>query len=264
MNCKNCNTSLGNTQKFCFECGAKVITKRLTFKSICAEISDKFFNLDNKLLKTFLHLFTKPEEVIVEFINGTRKKHVNVIQYFAVSLTLVGIQVFLMNTFFKEALDMDALLGDSLSRANYGKDNPFSAENFKFDDLNNYQSVIYVLSVPISAFSTWAAYFIIGDRRYNFTEHIVINLYYSAQIIFVSSITSILFLCLGLNYLLISSLVSVVTFVYLLYILHRVFKTKLLESITRFVLIILIYALLFIGIIMCVAIFTFIKTKINQ
>lgn len=257
MNCKNCNTKLESTKNYCFECGAKVITKRLTFKSICAEISDKFFNLDNKLLKTFIELFTQPDVVIVDFINGTRKKHVNVIQYFAISLTLVGIQVFLMNTFFKDAMNMDSLFGN----ANYGKDNPFSPENFDYQEINNYQSLIYVLSVPISAFSTWFAYYIIGDRRYNFTEHIVINLYYSAQVIIISSLTGILFLCLGLDYLIISSFITLITFIYLLYVLHKVFKTKRIESITRFILIMLIYGLFFFFVIICAVIIGFIISK---
>ena len=203
MNCKNCNTELENNKNYCFECGAKVITERLTFKGICAEVSTKFFNLDNKLLNTFFDLFTKPDVVIVDFINGTRKKHVNVIQYFAIALTLVGIQVFLMNTFFEDSMNLDALFG----KDNYSKDNPFSPENFNYSEINNYQSLIYVLSVPLSAFSTWFAYYIIADRRYNFTEHIVINLYYSAQIIIITSLLSILFLCFGLNYLIISSFI---------------------------------------------------------
>ncbi|WP_396600336.1 DUF3667 domain-containing protein [Algibacter sp. R77976] len=257
MNCKNCDTKLENSKNYCFECGAKVITKRLTFKSICAEIGDKFFNLDNKLLKTFLDLFSKPDDVIVNFINGTRKKHVNVIQYFAISLTLVGIQVFLMNTFFKDAMNMDALFGNKT----YGKDNPFSPENFNYEEINNYQSLIYVLSVPLSAFSTWFTYFIVNDRRYNFTEHIVINLYYSAQVIIISSLTGILFLCLGIDYLVISSFITIITLIYLLYVLHKVFKTKLLESISRFILIMLIYAIFFILIIICSAVIGYIIAK---
>ena len=169
-----------------------------------------------------------------------------------------------MNTFFEEALEMDALLGDSFNTGSYGKDNLFSPEDFNFDEVNNYQSLIYVLSVPISAFSIWITYYILGDRRYNFTEHIAINLYYSAQIIIISSVLSILFLFFGLNYLIISSFISVFTFAYLLYILHKVFKTKRSESVLRFILIMLVYAVLFISIILLMVIVAFVMKKINQ
>ncbi|TBN00436.1 DUF3667 domain-containing protein [Hyunsoonleella flava] len=246
MQCKNCNIEIQAYQNYCSECGAKVIRNRLTFKNIWTEINLYFFNLDNKLFKTLVFLFTKPEEVIVSYIEGTRKKYVDVIQYFAISLTLVGIQVFLMNTFFKDAMNLDSLYGDSFKELSNQENNPFAPGNMDYSAINNYQSVIYVLSVPISAFSTWIAYYLVGDRRYNFTEHIVINLYYSAQIIIVSAVLSILFLVCGGDYLTISVLVSVFTFAYLFYILHRVFKTTLLDSFARFLLIGFLYGILFI------------------
>ncbi len=254
MECKNCDIQIQSYQNYCSECGAKVIRNRLTFKNIWSEINLYFFNLDNKLFKTLIYLFTKPEEVIVSYIEGTRKKYVDVIQYFAISLTLVGIQVFLMNTFFKEAMNLDGLYGDSFKDLANQENNPFAPGNMDYSAINNYQSVIYVLSVPVSAFSTWIAYYIIGDRRYNFTEHIVINLYYSAQIIIVSAVLSILFLVCGGDYLTISVLVSIFTFAYLFYILHRVFKTTLLDSFARFLLIGFIYLLMFLVIIFIVAI----------
>ncbi len=246
MQCKNCDINLQSHENYCSECGAKVIRNRLTFKNIWAEINVYFFNLDNKLFRTLLYLFTKPEEVIVTYIEGTRKKYVDVIQYFAISLTLVGIQVFLMNTFFKDAMDLSNLYGDSFKELANQKNNPFSPENMDYSLINNYQSLIYVLSVPISAFSTWIAYHIAGERRYNFTEHIVINLYYSAQIIIVSAVLSILFLVCGGDYLTISMFVSLLTFAYLFYVLHRVFKASFLESFARFLLIGFCYAVIFV------------------
>ena len=94
MNCKNCNTSLIEGNDFCGFCGAKVIRNRLTIKNLLAHFSEQFLNYDNQFLKTFLHLFTKPEVVIGGYIDGTRKKHVNVISYFAIALTLFRITTF--------------------------------------------------------------------------------------------------------------------------------------------------------------------------
>jgi hypothetical protein len=100
MNCKNYNKVLVDSQKYCDECGAKIIQNRLTPKVIAAQINEQFLSIDNKLLKTFIDLFKRPEVVINGYINGTRKRYIDVLQYFAVSLTLAGIQVFLMTTFF--------------------------------------------------------------------------------------------------------------------------------------------------------------------
>lgn len=255
MNCKNCNTSLLNHQKFCLECGAKVIKNRLTLKNIFEDINDQFINIDNIFLKTFIHLFTKPELVISGYINGTRKQYISVIQYFAISLTLVGIQLFLMNTFFKDALNMDALFGDSFKKLAEQKDNPFSPSNFDYNQINNYQSLIYVLTVPFSALSTWLAYVIVGDKQLNFTEHLVLNLYYSAQIIIVTSLLTIIFLCFGLDYMLITSCISIITFIYWFYVLKRVFNHSFLDTLARFMLAIIALVVIFFGIIIiCVII----------
>ncbi len=264
MLCKNCNTTLTNNQKYCFECGAKIIKNRLTLKNIFQDINNHFFNLDNAFLKTFLNLFTKPEVVINSYIEGTRKKHLGVIQYFAIGLTLVGFQIFLTNLFFKDELNIDMLFGDTFNKLPNQKDNPFSPKNFDFDQFNNYQSLFYILSVPFSAIATWLAYRIIGDKRFNFTEHIVINLYYSAQIIIVSVLFTVLLLCLGVSYITISSLVFILTFIYFFYVLKRVFSTSFLNTLACFILVMLVIVLLYVFIIILGIIFGVVFVLINK
>ena len=97
MNCKNCKTTLEESDDYCRNCGGKVIRNRLTIKSLFHHFSETYFNYDNKLLRTFLTLFSKPEEVIVGYINGTRKKYVDVIGYFALAITLSGLQIFFLS-----------------------------------------------------------------------------------------------------------------------------------------------------------------------
>ena len=239
MNCKNCSNNLRAKQKFCDECGAKIIQNRLKPKVLAQQVNEHYFSIDNKLLLTFLDLFRKPEVVIVGYINGTRKKYIDVLQYFALSLTLTGIQVFLMSTFFKESTDISSQFINGFNDASTTTDNPF--KDFDVNALNNYQGLIYILTVPFSAVGSWLAYYIIGERTYNFTEHLVINLYYSAQIIIITALLTILFLVFGLDYLLISSIVYILTFVYLFYILKRIFKTNFWNTLGRFSLVMAIY-----------------------
>lgn len=256
MDCKNCNTSLSKLINYCPLCGAKIVKKRLTMKSIVSDINEQFFNIDNKFLKTFFHLFSKPEVVIIGFIDGTRKKYVNVIQYFAISLTLVGIQVFLMNTFFKEAMEMDPNMFGTLANPETQKDNPFS--HLEFADYNNYQSVFYVLSVPFSAISTWLTYWIVGLRQYNFTEHLVLNLYYSAQVIFLNAFLTIILLCFGIDFILISTLSSIFIFIYFFYVLKSVFKTSFLMTLAHFFLVMCALGFIFIILIVLLSFLLFI------
>jgi len=243
MNCKNCNKALKDTQKYCDECGAKVIQNRLTPKVLATQVNQEFISIDNLFLRTFLDLFTKPGKVITEYIDGTRKKYMNVLQYFGVSLTLAGIQVFLMTTFFKDALEIDANFVKSIESMPGQKDNPFFNSNF--NDFAKYQSIIYIIGVPISAFASWIVYYVLGNKRYNFTEHLVLNLYYSAQIIIITAVLSILFLALGLNYLLLSSFIILPTVLYLGYVLKDIFKESHIETFAKFILIMLVYGILY-------------------
>lgn len=239
MNCRNCDNRLRNKQKFCDECGAKVIKNRLMPKVLAQQVNEQFISIDNKFLSTFIDLFKKPEAVIVGYIEGTRKKYIDVLQYFAIALTLAGVQVFLMNTFFKESLDFQNGFMEGFNAASSGKENPL--KGFETNIFTNYQSLIYILTIPFSAFGSWLGYYLLGERRYNFTEHIVINLYYYAQYIIVSVVLTLLFLIFGLNFLIISSIVSIITFVYLFYVLKRVFNNSFWEAVARFLFVMVIY-----------------------
>jgi hypothetical protein len=250
MDCKNCHTNLRHNQKYCDECGAKILQNRLTLKVITNQINEEFLSLDNRLLSTFITLFTKPEDVIVGYINGTRKKYVDVLQYFAFALSLAGIQVFLMSTFFKEALDVNMYEG--LENMPGQENNPFKDMDFGF--FTNYQGLFYIIGVPISAFSTWFVYYLLNERRYNFTEHIVINLYYSAQVIIITAFFSILFLLFGLNYLIVSTILTLPYFIYWYFVLKRVFKERHVDTIAKFLLVIATYIVgyLILGLLMAI------------
>jgi hypothetical protein len=244
LNCKNCHTLLNDTQKFCYECGAKLIRNRLTPKILATQVNEEFISIDNKFLQTFIDLFKIPEVVINGYIHGTRKKYIDVIQYFAISLTLAGIQVFLMTTFFKDALEFSPEILEAIKSSPSQKNNPFLHSSF--DEASNYQGLIYILTVPFSALATWLGYYFLGERSYNFTEHLVLNLYYSAQIIIITAVFSILFLLFGLNYLIVSSIIILPTFLYFFFVLKRVFKDNFWEAVAKFLFVMVVYLGIFI------------------
>lgn len=241
MYCKNCNNSLRDTQKFCDECGAKVIQNRLKPKVLVQQVNEQFISIDNKFLRTFIDLFKQPEIVIVGYINGTRKKYIDVLQYFAISLTLAGIQVFLMTTFFKESMDYGAGFNEGFNTSSATQENPL--KDFDFNNILNFQGLIYIVTIPFYALSTWLAYYILKQRIYNFTEHLVLNLYFSAQTIIITSVFSILFLCFGLDYVIVSTVLTIPFFVYLFYVLKRVFKNSFWETVAESLLVLVFYVL---------------------
>ena len=109
MNCKNCNKSLTSQNNYCDTCGAKVIRNRLTLKHLFSDFIETYLNYDNKFLQTVINLFKKPEDVIGSYIDGTRKKYVNVISFFAIAITFAGIEYFIVNKFYPSFLDVSNL-----------------------------------------------------------------------------------------------------------------------------------------------------------
>lgn len=256
MECKNCNNTFDASLNYCPHCGAKHIKNRLTPAVLITQVNEQFLSIDNTFLKTFIALFKQPQVVINGYINGTRKKYIDVLQYFAIALTLVGIQVFLMNTFFLSELENSFETLKSLESSDQSN-NPFKS----FEDINRYQSLIYILSIPLYAVASWLANLIIKPKlRYNFTEHLVINIYYYSQTIIITALLSILFLCFGLDYLIISGVVSILIFIYLFYTFKCVFQLDFWHAVAYFCLVMVIFGVVgFILGVLIVAMSIFIK-----
>lgn len=187
MHCKNCHTDLDETNSFCPNCGAKVIKNRLTIRNLFEHFSEHFLNYDNKFLQTFISLFNKPDDVISGYINGVRKKYVNVISYFAIALTLSGLQMFILNKFFPEALDLSNITTKGAEE--------FQKKNMHF--IQEYQSLVMMLYVPIYAVISKIVFF--NLKKYNYTEHLVIYMYILSQATIISSIVTIIGVYFGKN-----------------------------------------------------------------
>ena len=76
MNCKNCKSVLNQKNIFCNECGAKIIKERITVKSLFSNLLNAL-GWDNNFFITLRFLLLKPQIIIKEYINGTRKKYTN-------------------------------------------------------------------------------------------------------------------------------------------------------------------------------------------
>ncbi|GGI58195.1 DUF3667 domain-containing protein [Winogradskyella haliclonae] len=224
MQCKNCEIPISQNQRYCFDCGARIIKNRLTLKALFQQVNVEFFSVDNKLLKTFNHLFTKPESVIVSYINGTRKKYINVIQYFAIALTLLGIQVFFMEHIFNNPELYKLVFLEELAKSPGQENNPFL--NGNIDDFNSTQSIFFTIGIPFSAFATWITFRMTGIKRFNFTEHVVINLYYGAHTVIVSAFLYVAALGFGINFFTAAFYIIILTYAYFFFVLKRVSNTS--------------------------------------
>jgi len=230
MYCKNCNTSLIETDSFCNSCGAKVIRNKLTIKNLFEHFSEQFFNYDNKFLQTFIHLFVKPEVVIGSYINGTRKKYVNVISYFAIAITVSGLYLFILNKFFPESMDISDFTRPGQEE--------FQNKNMAF--MQEYQSLLMMLYIP--AYALMAKLVFIGLKKYNYTELLVIFMYTQSQLSIVIALTTIIAVLFGINFMLMSLVSIPIMIFYTGFCLFRLYKLGVQEIILRSLIFLIVLA----------------------
>ncbi|WP_299889192.1 DUF3667 domain-containing protein [uncultured Lacinutrix sp.] len=218
MVCKNCRRLLPQQINFCNGCGAKVIRNRLTIRNLFEDFTYRYLNYDNQLLRTFRHLFSKPEEVIGSYINGTRKKYVDVISYFAIAITLTGFYTYILTNFFPDAMTNHFLSGYS-NAANK------EMQAGQIDFMTKYSSLVMMSYIPIYALMAKIVFF--NKRNYNFTELLVVFLYIQAQISIITSVLMVVLLALKVDFILISLLLFPLMVLYNAYCLKRLYKLSL-------------------------------------
>ncbi|MBO3116292.1 DUF3667 domain-containing protein [Winogradskyella sp. DF17] len=242
MNCKNCNTALREDFEYCSICGGKVVRKRLTLKNLFEHLSETFFNYDNKLLRTIIDLCKKPEEVISTYIDGVRKRYVNPISLFGLSLTISGLSVFLIQRFYLEYFDIVAWMS-SLEIFN----NPLSQEalaNYSAGDTMEYSSLIYSAIVPVFGLISWIVFW---DKKYNFTEHIIIYLYSMSLISIFSVIAGqIILLIIPTYYIPFIFITYPIILLYHCFLLKRIFNLSISELLVKTILFLAIFFVLYI------------------
>jgi len=179
--CKNCSQPMNSADKFCSNCAAKVIEKRITFKGLMSDLFRNTLGWDNKYLYTIKSLLNKPGIVLSEYINGTRKKYVHPFTFLAIGMTIA---IFIFNSFDEEYMAINEEFQKSQIQwmgENFG--GPYASEQFQKEQLESskvstkimlkYFNLIVVVLLPIYSFLAFLVY----RKPYNFGEHIVVNCY---------------------------------------------------------------------------------------
>lgn len=252
MECKNCELPLRTDYSFCSNCGAKIVRNRLTVKNLWYDFTERFFNLDNTFLKTFKHLFSRPDQVITGYINGVRKKYLNPVSYFMIAITLGGLFVYIHTEFFPDALDFNFRYPDmkSLSeseQSSYDLQKKINYYMFK------YQSLFYVIMLPFLALISKLVF--INKKQFNLSEHFVINIYaYSHMSIIINSVYILLLWNSKLLYY-----TSIFTFVlqisFFTWVFYKVYNLNFKQTVIKLLFFLLIFGVIFFVFIILAAIY---------
>lgn len=239
MDCKNCKNTLRDVDGFCSSCGARIIDERISLRFLFKEFLDKVLSVDNKLLKTFFHLFTKPEVVIDGFIKGVRKKYYNPLNYLLVSITLSGIYLYFLKDIALESIGVNPVSGAENTYGNI----EFVKDIFNFT--SEYQALIIVAFIPVYGFISWLLF--LNKKKYNFYEHLIIYLYTTSQATVVSFLVVVPISFIDKGLFGITDLVMTgATLLYFGYVLIRLFKLTFFQVIIKTIYFLFISGFLFI------------------
>ena len=165
MICKNCKSTFeGN---FCNRCGQSSKVRKINFRYVLDEVPNSIFQIDRGFLFTVKELFTRPGHSIREFIEGKRKNHFKPLAFLFLTATLDVLLNYLIGhqTFFGGAIE-----GFQLESKN--------PDSEILNWISNNQIFVIFFILPFFSLASYLAFF---KSKYNFFEHIVLNLYITGQ-----------------------------------------------------------------------------------
>jgi Protein of unknown function (DUF3667) len=180
--CANCNNSL--TGPFCSSCGQKE-THRYTLGHVLHELVHVFTHADKGIFSFAWNIIRRPGTIALDMVEGRRKRYFNLFQYL---LIVVGFVTFIM-----VKTDFMGAMMKNINTANETKmsSNMAAVQQQTGQLLQKYMNIFQMLLIPVYAFFTWL---IIGRKKYNYAENIVLHTAGTAQTNTIALITTPLLL----------------------------------------------------------------------
>jgi hypothetical protein len=232
MNCKSCATLLPDNSKFCPQCGGKVVINRLSLKGTWSEFIGPFLNWDNFFWQTFRDLFVRPEQVLLAYTAGARKRYFQPFSFMIIygTFTVLFYKVFPMD--FEEI------------KASSAQNPEFDPSSFTEAYIANY-NIFLLLTIPVFALMGWLIFRKFKD---NFAEHLVYNAYIQAQVGYIALFTQlVLYNLLKVNSGIFFTVSTLASFLYGAFVFHRLYQLSLGKTI--------VYTLKFIGLLLVLLVF---------
>lgn len=175
MKCKNCENTV--SKNFCSHCGQRTSVTAINFRTLKDEFQNNIFQINRGFLFTIKQLIVRPGHAIRDFISGKRKPFYKPLSFLLVTTTIY--------IFVSYLLDVDSFLANFLNDFKEGFDNAKTEnDKFKLNDtgiiewLKTNQTYLVFVFVPVFSLASYIAFF---KNKYNYYEHLVLQLYITGQ-----------------------------------------------------------------------------------
>lgn len=153
--CRNCDTAITPTQKFCGQCGQRTdLAPRLTLPEIGHDVLHAVLHVDQSIFSLMRDLLVRPGHVARDYIEGRRKRYFGP---FAFLVIMVGLASALILVF---GVDLFRPMGDS----------PFAHL------LSRHVNLVVLFQLPVLAACCWLFFL---DEKLTYAENLVFTAYVS-------------------------------------------------------------------------------------
>ena len=212
MKCLNCGNEFEG--KFCPECGQKADTGRFTMRFIFENMVTAILGRDGSIWFTLKNLFSRPASMIVDILNGKRKRYFSPFPLLFLALTVYILITsvttgFMVQEAFKEvSLQNEEDASQALE--------VFQAVKKLVSFFFNHYTLCFLLTLPLIIVAARACYGRENRKRYYWAEYIITIVYAMVIVVLFRCLTKTTYLldhdlALSLGFAL-SPLVIVVAF----------------------------------------------------
>ncbi|TGD59821.1 DUF3667 domain-containing protein [Flavobacterium humi] len=172
--CLNCHQEV--LGKFCYDCGQKTDTHRITFKHfVLHDILHGVWHFEKGILFTIKEALIRPGKGSLDYISGKRVKYYNV---FYLLLVLIGLNIFLSHYY-------DVFSSKYLNIVFEKESDESELDRF----LSEHAKLIIFSIVPLFALNSFLVF---RRKRLNFSEHFIIAGMVYLGVILLVTLTEIL------------------------------------------------------------------------
>lgn len=193
VKCLNCGTEFEGD--FCPKCGQSAETGRFTLRFIADNFLAALLGRDGGIWFTLKSLFTRPGEMIMDNLNGRRKKYFSPFPMLFLTLTL-----YLLITTLLDASILNVVLDDVVAEmsadATIQETKSYEIDMFLDNSLRFYYghyTLFTILTLPLAVMAARLCYGKKNRKRYYWAEYIVTIVYATVFVILFRCLTKLFY-----------------------------------------------------------------------